>query len=57
MLSYGGFSPRKVCPCPCLMHIINQISSLDICRYCDIKKAIEDLCWGSDGGQVYSMCR
>ena len=38
------------------MHIINQISSLEIRRYCDMKRAIEDLCQRSDNGQVNSIC-
>ena len=38
------------------MHIINQISSLGICRNCEMERGIEDLRWGSSGGQVHSNC-
>ena len=50
------YHPKKIYPCPCLTHIINQISSLDIRTSCGIKRAIEDLHWVSDGGQVDSIC-
>ena len=38
------------------MHIINQISSLGICRNCEMKRGIEDLRWGSSGRQVNGIC-
>ena len=54
-MPYCGFCLQKVYKCPCLTHIINQISSGDICRYDDIKKMVEDLHQGSGSGPIYSI--
>ena len=49
------FHQKKVSWCPCLTYIINQLSPLKICRYCNIKRAIEDLRQGNGGEQVYNI--
>ena len=56
MSSYGAFSPKKVYHCPCMTHVIKQIRNLKIRRYDDMKRAVEDLCGGNGGRQMYGIC-
>ena len=55
-MSYGGFSPKKMYSCPCLLYVLNQVLNQDFRRLDDIKREVEDLHQGSGSGSLYCIC-